>query len=156
MTEEVKRKSEFIQNGKQIAFFQVSKEFLEDCVNFRANEVKIYNLFMNQLFETGKKEIKLSLKQICNLTGIKEDKTVRLGIRNLIIHGWISKIQPEIDNSYTYTIHTTKQKPNVDLLKWLVDRGAKQSKNSKKAIKEKKMDRDEKGKFIKSELVESK
>lgn len=144
------------ENGTKIAYIPVSRMFLWHQMDLTGTAVKVYSFLMWQAEEAGNLSVKISVKKLCEGTGVKQEETVRRGIRQLISKGWISKIETEIDNSLTYTINLEKKSPNLNLIKWLEDRSTKNSENSKKMIKDGKIIKDEKGKFQKADKGDSK
>jgi hypothetical protein len=139
------------EDGSQIGFGQVSNVFLFHQMDLSGNAVKVYLYLIWQAGINNTLEIESSRENIRNGTGIKDKDTITKAIRELVIKGWINKIYPKIDNSLIYVMNTEKQEINYDLVKWLADRGKKQSKNSKKNIEKGIVLRGEDGKFIKTD-----
>lgn len=141
------------ETKKSDGYIQVTNSFMFHQMDLKGSAVKV---FLALLYEGGdfgrNKKIKISNYRIRYLTGIRDEETIRKGIRELARKGWIQGILADIDNSYTYIITTEKKKTNFKLLEWLDSVSEKRSEKTKTLMADRKIVRGEKGRFTKTEL----
>lgn len=133
-------------------YIQVKHSFIFHQMDLKGSAVKIFLVLLSEVGNFGRNtKVKISNSELRYLTGIKDEETIRKGIRELAKKGWIQSILADIDNSYTYIITSEKKKPNTNLLEWLEEVGKKRAKISKKLLSNKRIIRGEKGRFQKAD-----
>ena len=138
------------ESKKADGYIQVTHSFIFHQMDLKGTAVKIFLVLLSEAGNFGRNtKVKISNSEIRYLTGIKDEETIRKGIRELAKKGWIQNILADIDNSYEYIITSEKKKPNMKLLEWLEDVGKKRAEISKNLLSNKKIIRGEKGRFEK-------